>query len=90
MTGNLLVTGTHSWRYFHPHLGDVPNGTGDMTASLVLGALMAGHQPQDAVRLATVGVIDCLMATRDAGADELILPQSFATSSPVLKVDQLD
>lgn len=92
LTGNLLVTAQGALLAEHARFDRVPNGTGDLTAALLLAHLMDGKGDAEALALATASVHDVLASTRSRGADELTLaadasalraPASVVTMRPV-------
>lgn len=72
---NLLVEGQKVHCVEHRALAHVPNGTGDLTAALFLGRIMAGQSKTEALSLASASVYELLMRTQRRGADELTLSQ---------------
>lgn len=72
-TGNLLVTADGALLAEHPAFARVPNGTGDLTAALLVAHLLDGRTEAEALMVATASVYDVLQSTRVRGADELTL-----------------
>ena len=88
--GNLLLVGDRAWRSIVAQRENVPHGTGDLMAALLIGHLMADREPQDALALATTGV-DVALA-HSTGADELQLSETQPSWSaprpwPVSKIE---
>jgi pyridoxine kinase len=72
---NLMVAGESAFVSRVPMRANVPHGTGDLMAGLLLGYLLDGRNPGDALGRATA-VVDRVLAASE-GADELRLePQS--------------
>ena len=71
----LAVTAEEAWRVEVPRLTFpvAPNGAGDTLAALLLGHLLAGKVPPDALGLAVSGLHGVLRATLKAGTRELQL-----------------
>lgn len=69
--GNVYVEGDQAWSCSVPAIPNIPHGTGDAMSALFLAGCLAGVARPDAFGCA-VAAIDC-MATRSAGADELLL-----------------
>lgn len=72
---NVLVTDMIAGHAVTLEHKDVPHGTGDLFASLLLGHLLDGHAEQDAVARATAGVRNVVEAS--IGAEELGLVEGI-------------
>lgn len=68
---NLIIAGEGAFVSRVPVRADVPHGSGDLMAGLLLGYLLAGSGPVDALGRATA-VVDLVLAASE-GADELRL-----------------
>lgn len=73
--GNLYVDDSSAWLAEHRKLANVPSGTGDLTAALVLARYLSGMSASDALHIATQSVFEVLTNTAKRGADELTLEQ---------------
>jgi pyridoxine kinase len=92
-TGNLLVTGSKAILAEHRMVENPPNGTGDLTAALLLARLLSGMSEEQALRLATSSAFEILARTVRDGAGELQLPahaSSLATPMAAVAMRQLE
>ncbi|MFM1814556.1 MAG: hypothetical protein RLZ98_1251 [Pseudomonadota bacterium] len=73
--GNLLVDRGDAWVAKTEVFSEVPRGTGDLFAALMLGHMLAGCRPDEAVGRATAGVRSVIGAS--IGADEMRLTETI-------------
>jgi pyridoxine kinase len=77
--GSLLVRGREALLAEHPLVDTPAKGAGDLFAALVLGRLLEGREPAQALEKAAAGVFETMAATRRAGADEMVLAEAQAS-----------
>ncbi|WP_155851980.1 pyridoxal kinase PdxY [Ahrensia sp. 13_GOM-1096m] len=75
--GNLFIDDNSAWLAEHRKLTNVPSGTGDLTAALVLARYLSGMSASDALHISTQSVFEVLSNTAKRGADELTLEQDM-------------
>ena len=81
-TGNLLIHknefgSTEIWLAEHRLVKDPVNGLGDLTSALFLSHTLTGMSPKAALQFTTASVYDCLCATMQKHANELVLEQTY-------------
>jgi len=70
---NLLVAADGAWSLTHGAVANAPNGTGDLTAGLMLAHMLHGRGAFDAASRALASVSAVVSLTVRSGADELLL-----------------
>lgn len=70
---NLLVSADSVSSVETDRLDNVPHGTGDLMAALMVGHMVRGDAPAEALERATASLFRILSASTDAGADEMLL-----------------
>jgi pyridoxine kinase len=78
-TGNLLFSDEKTISAEHRAIDGPPNGLGDLTAALMLGHLLAGLEASAALEATTASVHDVMLASAQAGRDELALEQNIGS-----------
>lgn len=74
----LLSTAAGSWVVRNEYIDRAPHGTGDMLAALVLGHIVLGRPPEDAVQLAVSAVWSVIAASAASVVEELALVDARA------------
>ncbi|MEO4001134.1 pyridoxal kinase PdxY [Mesorhizobium sp. CAU 1732] len=90
--GNLLVTPREVVLAEHRLMANPPNGTGDLTAALLLARLMSGMKPEKALQMATAAVFEIIARATKRGSDELMLEtdaQSFSHPMAMVQMRRL-
>lgn len=89
---NLLVSSEGVWSLAHEALANAPNGTGDLTAGLMLAHMLHGRSAFEAASRALASVSAVVSLTVKSGADELLLagnadllrqPAASVTARPI-------
>lgn len=70
---NLLVASDGVWNLTHEAVANAPNGTGDLTAGLLLAHMLHGWSALEAASRALASVNGIISLTVKSGADELLL-----------------
>lgn len=86
--GSLLVGAHEAWLVHTPllHFPVAPNGGGDVFAALLLGRLVAGTSPAEALELTVNGLFALLTRSLEAGSREL---QLIAAQAELTQPDRL-
>lgn len=91
MLGTVLATKDDVWLATTPllHMDPAPSGTGDVFASLLLGHLLKGAKPQDALQGAVSSLYAVLLRTMEENSREILLItcQDFLAYPPVQTVN---
>lgn len=74
----LLTAAAGSWVVRHDRADTAPHGTGDMLAALLLGHIILGKPPEDALRLAVSAVWSVIVAGANSPIGELALVSARA------------
>ena len=79
--GNILVKDGAGWATFHARMDGIPNGVGDLTASIFLAHHLAGTKSEKSLTLTTSAVLDVLQHSANENSNELILERCSASLS---------
>lgn len=82
--GVLAATRAEAWFASAPHLGDVPNGAGDLFAALFLAARLSRAQLCDALARSTMSVHHILSKSRGSSELQLIAEQDALLDPQVI------
>lgn len=87
--GNLFLSGRHALLAEHRALENVPNGLGDLLASLFLARSLQGLGDEKALQLATASVFEVLARTMKRGFNELTLETDASSLSTPMAMVQM-
>ncbi len=87
--GNLFLSGSHALLAEHRAIENVPNGLGDLLASLFLARLLQGCSDEKALQLATASVFEVLARTMKRGLNELTLETDASSLSTPMAMVQM-
>ncbi len=87
--GNLFLSGSHALLAEHRAIENVPNGLGDLLASLFLARLLQGCSDEKALQLATASVFEVLARTMKRGVNELTLETDASSLSTPMAMVQM-
>lgn len=87
--GNLFLSGSHALLAEHRAIENVPNGLGDLLASLFLARLLQGCSDEKALQLATASVFEVLARTIKRGVNELTLETDASSLSTPMAMVQM-